>query len=554
MTISSTVGTISKIVFTCTANKGATYYGPDNLSIAAGGVGTYSTANNSKDGTWRGNTDNPVSTISFGTTAQCRATKIVVTVIDPPAAPTFSVVGHSFTDSFDLTITGPEGCSLRWTTDGSDPKGADAKTVLQNTKTISIPAATTTVRAVASKSGTTGEETSATYTYMPKTIVTINDAALTNTDVYKSNIGGFLRASIADEYEQGVDGNVAWSSSNKAVATIGSDGSVTLIGAGTSTITASYAGQTDTYQADSETYNLTVTDSNPNAVGSLANVYTVSKARAKIDVDKSLTTAGVYVEGVVHSVVDDPTDLANGMLSFDLTDDGTTTLRCHQAKNKGNAGFTAATDIAVGQKVVVTGTLTYDNVNARYEVTDDHLVSSMNPVKEVGTDGWATYITTDNLQFEQEQAFVVSSVGTDVVLRTVTEVPTGTPLILKGEGQKFAALLGTAPAEVTNSLRVSNGSDHGTTNDYVLGTKEGVAGFYLRSGTALTEGRVYLPADAVSTEAHYLGFSFEEEPSAIKDLTPASSKDDGVYYDLMGRKVKNPANGLYIVNGKKILR
>ena len=471
LTISSTVGTISKIVFTCTANKGATYYGPDNLSIAAGGVGTYSTANNSKDGTWRGNTDNPVS------------------VIDPPAAPTFSVTSCSFTSSFKMTITGPEGCSLRWTTNGSDPKGNGAYTDYANSKEIDIPAATTTVRAVASKSGTTGEETSATYTYMPKTIVTINDAALTNTDVYKSNIGGFLRASIADEYEQGVDGNVAWSSSNKAVATIGSDGSVTLIGAGTSTITASYAGQTDTYQADSETYNLTVTDSNPNAVGSLANVYTVSKARAKIDVDKSLTTAGVYVEGVVHSVVDDPTDLANGMLSFDLTDDGTTTLRCHQAKNKGNAGFTAATDIAVGQKVVVTGTLTYDNVNARYEVTDDHLVSSMNPVKEVGTDGWATYITTDNLQFEQEQAFVVSSVGTDVVLRTVTEVPTGTPLILKGEGQKFAALLGTAPAEVTNSLRVSNGSDHGTTNDYVLGTKEGVAGFYLRSGTALTAGK-----------------------------------------------------------------
>ncbi|MBQ2778730.1 MAG: hypothetical protein IJF46_03035, partial [Bacteroidaceae bacterium] len=31
------------------------------------------------------------------------------------------------------------------------------------------------------------------------------------------------------------------------------------------------------------------------------------------------------------------------------------------------------------------------------------------------------------------------------------------------------------------------------------------------------------------------------------------SQQDGVYYDLSGRRVENPAAGIYIVNGKKVL-
>ena len=29
--------------------------------------------------------------------------------------------------------------------------------------------------------------------------------------------------------------------------------------------------------------------------------------------------------------------------------------------------------------------------------------------------------------------------------------------------------------------------------------------------------------------------------------------EDNIYFDLQGRKVENPINGLYIVNGKKVM-
>ncbi len=46
----------------------------------------------------------------------------------------------------------------------------------------------------------------------------------------------------------------------------------------------------------------------------------------------------------------------------------------------------------------------------------------------------------------------------------------------------------------------------------------------------------------------------EEEVDAIHDISEREGKDDGVYYDLMGRRVSKPTRpGTYIVNGKKVI-
>ena len=56
--------------------------------------------------------------------------------------------------------------------------------------------------------------------------------------------------------------SLTWSSSNTSVATVNSQGIVTLVGAGTTTITASFAGNSD-YLAGSASYKLTVTEPEP---------------------------------------------------------------------------------------------------------------------------------------------------------------------------------------------------------------------------------------------------------------------------------------------------
>ena len=44
----------------------------------------------------------------------------------------------------------------------------------------------------------------------------------------------------------------------------------------------------------------------------------------------------------------------------------------------------------------------------------------------------------------------------------------------------------------------------------------------------------------------------QEEPSAVEEIEAAQQADD-LYYNLMGQPVKNPTNGIFIHNGKKIL-
>ena len=96
------------------------------------------------------------------------------------------------------------------------------------------------------------------------TTTAIDATSLTNTDVHTSTTAGTLTATVKDNDGSAIEGAaVTWSSSNTDVATIDENGAVTLVAAGTTTITASYAGVKDEYQSSSDTYELQVTSSAP---------------------------------------------------------------------------------------------------------------------------------------------------------------------------------------------------------------------------------------------------------------------------------------------------
>lgn len=114
LTVSSAVGNITKIEFTCTAS-GTNQYGPGCFGEPEGYVF------DGDKGTWTGDAASVVFTAS---SAQVRATSIVVTFSgSTPSVSAPSISGTTpFTENTEVTISGtPEDGKTYYTTDGSDP-------------------------------------------------------------------------------------------------------------------------------------------------------------------------------------------------------------------------------------------------------------------------------------------------------------------------------------------------------------------------------------------------------------------------------------------------
>ena len=153
------------------------------------------------------------------------------------------------------------------------------------------------------------------------------------------------------------------------------------------------------------------------------------------------------------------------------------------------------------------------------------------------------------LRFGEGDAYIVNTTGDKVVyLKSVTDVPTDTPVILKGEGTKTATVLTTADAITDNKLAVSDGI---VTECYVLAKKINGVGFYKWTGGALSAGRVYLPTSVVTSAHEFLGLTLGDE-TGVNEVRGRRSEGRGEVYDLQGRKVLKPTQGLYIVNGKRV--
>ena len=150
LTISSTAGTITQVVFECTANDDA-QYGPGCFT-AVPDTYTYS----GKIGTWTG----AAESIVFSTSNQVRATKITVTTsASGLAAPAFSPKGGTYYEPFQVTITcASQGAKIYYTTDGNDPTTAST----QYSAPISVNGEMT-IKAISAKDDKTSDVVSATY-------------------------------------------------------------------------------------------------------------------------------------------------------------------------------------------------------------------------------------------------------------------------------------------------------------------------------------------------------------------------------------------------------
>lgn len=167
-TVTSTVGNITNVELTSTANN-TSNYGPGNFVVADGNY-----SYEGKIGTWTGN----ASTIEFtAQEGQVRMTQVVVTYnSDPTAVAAPVITGNDvFEGTTTVTITGEEGTTIYYTTDGSDPTTASAS----GTSPVSFDIdATTTVKAIAGrddKTSTVATKEFTLVTFANETIASLNE-------------------------------------------------------------------------------------------------------------------------------------------------------------------------------------------------------------------------------------------------------------------------------------------------------------------------------------------------------------------------------------------
>jgi len=213
------------------------------------------------------------------------------------------------------------------------------------------------------------------------TSVTIDDSGITNTDIALGTTAGFFAAVVKNSSSEIIDGaTVTWTSSKPAVATIdATTGAVTLVKRGTTTITASYAGVSGTYQASNNTYVLNVTNSAAND-GSAAHPFTPTEARDALDNDEIESESDYYVRGIIAK----KNDISSGSLTYWLSNDGSmvNNIQCYNGKYINGASFTDATDLEVGDIATVKGKLTIYQ-STTYEFSANNEVVSITPRTKV---------------------------------------------------------------------------------------------------------------------------------------------------------------------------
>ncbi len=174
---------------------------------------------------------------------------------------------------------------------------------------------------------------------------------------------------------------------------------------------------------------------------------------------------------------------------------------------------------------------------------------------------WATLMLGyDAIVPEGVTAYAVSSVEGDVAKLTEVEgvVPAGEAVLLNGaKGTYEFKLAESAGAVDGNMLEGSTINSYVTEDAYVLAATNGV-GLYKatmnqKEGTAFLNNafKAYLPAPA-NAPAPMFSFNRGEGTTGIDKAQ--LTMDNVVIYDLLGRRVEKMEKGIYIVNGKKIIK
>ena len=424
------------------------------------------------------------------------------------------------------------------------------------------------------------------------TATTINADGITNTNKFFGTNAGTLTASVTyGSPATAVPGaTVTWSSANTSVATVdASTGVVTLVGAGSTTITASYAGVANEYKSSSADYVLNVTDEDPNMVTLWSEDFSGFDAD---DVPSGGTYGYVCVNGNSDTKIYEA-NMAGGTSpellvnknggSFTATiplENITGNLKLRFKSNayavtvststggisiSGDASFNAAGEHTVTFTGVTTSMTSVEIkfAAASSNVRIDDIVlkgSKVVPVTISSISGFATLYTPYAIDFSslssELKAYTASVAGSTVTLTEVDDIPANTGVVLKGDVKTHNIPVinssSTAQGDLTGNTSAATAYNAFSGYDlYMLALNgAGKAQFTLVNEGSIAAGKAFLKL--AHADARELNVVFaDDEATGVADVRCKMADGRNDFYNLNGQKVLNPTKGLYIVNGKK---
>ena len=359
---------------------------------------------------------------------------------------------------------------------------------------------------------------------------------------------------------------VTYTSSDEKVATVAADGTVTYKKAGSTTITASYAGDTE-YEECEASYNLDLVDTTPQ----------------EVEVDITFNNTFFGISAITSWKTGDPTSATGSTDNVSVTyDKGSSSyfycnasqIRCYSGNSLTFSAPTGYVIISItfssstwNAATPSTGEMNGSNTKlwegASNEVSfswssTSRIESAAVTLAEtvtIGDAGYTTYVAKHDISFPVAvTAYIATATSSSTVtLTSKASVPEGTAVVVKGEAGTYALpTITTTPETVTgNLLQASDGNVEGNGSIYALANKTGGVGFYLvADGVTVPAGKAYLDLSGSGVK-EFLGFNFDTETG----ITEAAQNTEGTenLFDLSGRRVNKAQKGLYIVNGKKVL-
>ena len=211
------------------------------------------------------------------------------------------------------------------------------------------------------------------------------------------------------------------------------------------------------------------------------------------------------------------------------------------------------------------------SANSGFNITRIEVTSkATGTITASGYNTFSSNLPLDLSTIENGTAYVATSVtnGKVVMTKCVDKVPVGTGLFIAGTAGEQFTISTTADATTAPATNLFVGMPNGGKVDdaddgfnYVFGWTEVTnPGFYLVASDKPTLGafKAYLHTtdklSAPGTSRLAIAIEGEGDITGISEMNTMNTVDNGKVYNLSGQRVTAPAKGLFIMNGKKIVR